>query len=279
MRRARSDVDGVAPRSKTARRTIDEAAPLDPELAAVLRTGREAFVASPPTDGGEAPVREVQLSAALALAKKNKDLRILGVDSTAPLSASTARALGEFGVSSLKLVGLRFDGAAAAAAFAEAAAANATLVHLAIFQTNADGDWAEFDPAHSELRRKILALRHGPLLTIEQVGGAVGAGEERDEAKEEEEEEAEEEAAEEEEEEEDDDDDEEEEEEEEDCVECDGRRGSGRKAVVCGRQLKGQDLVFTSSFLGRDYCADCHARLGRDDLRQTTAELRIREVT
>ena len=51
--------------------------------------------------------------------------------------------------------------------------------------------------------------------------------------------------------------------------------GSGRKAPACGKRLRGDDMVFHSA-LGRDYCADCHARLGRGE-RQTTAAERIQE--
>ena len=73
------------------------------------------------------------------------------------------------------------------------------------------------------------------------------------------------------------DDEDEDEDEDEDHVECDGRHGKGKDAVACGKRLMGDDLVFTSSF-GRDYCAECHARLGREGMRQTTAVMRIQEV-
>ena len=52
----------------------------------------------------------------------------------------------------------------------------------------------------------------------------------------------------------------------------------GDSASVPPRIDEGNDVVYTSS-LGRDYCANCHTKLGRSDLRQTTADARLREVS
>ena len=230
---------------------------LDPQLAAALRTGIEAFVA-PPDDSDE-PLQEAQVREALSLAQSNADLRVFGMDGTGcSLDDSAARALGELAVVALKFVGLSFADEAAVSAFAAAVGSNSRLETLAAFETDADGSWQSFDPAASDFAAKVrrCRLEHelAPL-AIEKVEVAEEANNEDDHAEEEGEEE-------------------EDEEEEEDFVECDGRKGRGPDAAKCGRRLMGDDLVFTSAF-GQDYCAECHARLGRKDLVQATAAERI----
>ncbi len=251
---------------------------LDPQLAAALHTGREAFVA--PSEDSDEPLQRAQVREALLLARGNPNLRVFGMDGTGcTLDASSARALGDMAVVALKFVGLSFADEAAVDAFTTAIGANRYLQTLAAFETDADGSWRPFDPAHSAfvaaVRRHRLEHELAPL-AIEQVGvgendaDANDAGE--DDAGEDvaDEDDADEDEA--------DEDDEggESEEDGQDFVECDGRLGRGRNAVTCRRRLIGDDLVFVSSF-GLDYCTECHARLGREGLRRTTAALRIEE--
>jgi hypothetical protein len=295
MRRRGHADDGadIAPSSKAAKTGASgkrrerqvPASLLDSELAQVLRDGQEAFVAAPSAEG-EVPLREAQLFEALALVRSNAGLRTLGVDTTVPLTASAASALGETRVEALKLVGLSLSGAPAATALARAVSTNAALRSLAILETDVDGAWCLFDPSTSAFAANVRQRRAAhelPPLRIEQVDDGAGGSEDAaaaaardadgvhddgvsgDDVEGEKEEEDEEEEGEE------DDDD-------EDCVECDGRDGRGRGAIACRRKLTGNDVVYTSS-LGRDYCANCHAKLGRSDLRQTTADARLREVS
>jgi hypothetical protein len=229
---------------------------LDPQLAAALRTGTEAFVA-PPDDSDE-PLQEAQVREALSLAQSNAELRVFGMDGTGcSLDASAARALGELAVVALKCVGLSFADEAAVSAFAAAVGSNCRLESLAAYETDADGSWQSFDPAASNFAAKVQRCRSehelAPL-AIEKVEVAEEAYNEDDHAEE--------------------DGEEEEGDDEEDFVECDGRKGRGPDAAKCGRRLMGDDLVFTSAF-GQDYCAECHARLGRKDLVQATAAERI----
>ena len=257
-------------------------------MVAALKEGDEAFLCGGKPglteEEEEEPLREALIMKALELARGNSALHTLGMDGTAcPLHADAAAALGGFPVKALKLVGLEFarpagGGDDARSAFVQAVAANPTLVTLAIFQTNADGDWATFEPATSAFAADIqdhraAAAKEQPslapiaLLQVAAEGRAAsstngGTAKETDDGEEGE--------AEGEEDDEDDEDDE-----DEDYVECDGRLGPSRKAPACGKRLRGDDAVFHSA-LGRDYCADCHARLGRGE-RQATAAERIRE--
>lgn len=253
-----------------------EHAELDPTTLMALQEHTEAFVCgfSPSEDTEDPQLQESQLKQALELARANSSLHTLGVDGTGcALSADTARALGSIPVKALKFVGLSFARNEARVAFAEAAATNDMLATISIFETDADGEWCRFDPSTSKFasdllrRRKVAAKgRQLPPLSMDQVATAAENGDEAGEddegvGDEEEEEDGESEG--------------EDEDDEDDYVECDGRMGSGRKAPACGKRLRGDDMVFHSA-LGRDYCADCHARLGRGE-RQTTAAERIQE--
>ena len=256
--------------------TSGSSATLESELVAALQTGSEAFVAPP--DEGDEPLQEAMLLEAISIARKNSNLQILGIDGTdGPLGVAASTALGSLSVSKLKCVGLSFAGSDAVAAFALAAASNRTLTTLGIFETDADGSWAFFDPETSSFAAELQRARAGsklPPLTIEQIaehevgGEEVADGEEAVADEHDNEEEAEDEEH----------DDGEDEDEDEEYVECDGRSGKGRDATRCGKQLVGEEAVFTSAF-GRDYCAECYAKLGRDGFRKATAAQRIEEAT
>ena len=234
---------------------------LDDALCDALRTSTEAFIANDPESFDHLNIE--QIDAAIKIAQQNKELRKLGLDGTGcPLSADTAAALGALPVRELKFVGLAFASEAARTAFADAIGRSEALTSLAIFETNADGEWSRFRPADSAFAAAIQSRRTAHSrqpLVIEQIDDA----EEEEEAEDDGEEE---------------DGGEESDEDEEDFVQCDGHTGARRERVACGKRLKGEDAVFTSAF-GKDFCAECHERLYRDrePLRKLTAAERVLE--
>lgn len=232
---------------------------LDDVLAHALRTSTEAFVAADPESFDT--LSEEQIDAALACARGNPALEKLGLDGTGcPLRVAPARELGALGVRELKFVGLAFAEEDARAAFADAVGRNGALASLAVFETNADGEWARFAPDTSKFAADLQARRakHAlPPLLIEQIDDGEGEDEEADAV--------------------DEDGESEEEEDGEDYVLCDGRIGPRRGGEPCGKRLVSDDVVFTSAF-GQDYCAACHERLGRSQpLRRLTAAERMKE--
>ena len=229
---------------------------LDPDLEQALSSCTEAFIANEAESFDTLTVQ--QATCALEIAQKNTSLVKLGMDGTGcPLPLILAAQLGALAVKDLKFVGLAFASEASRAAFVETAGRNATLEGVGIFETNADGEWGRFKPSTSafvaSLQAKRATAKLAPL-RIEQIDDSNAADDENgDEAGEQASEEEGKEEGEEEGEEED-------EEEEEDYVLCDGKLGPGRRAIKCGKKLRGEDAVFTTPF-GQDYCAACNERL------------------